>query len=448
MTRVHRAWDKGLRAFAGSIWAVADQGIVSAGSLGFNLVLARTVSERDFGTLVLAVGGLYLLQTVHRAFILYPLSLRVAASRGEHLQHWALSSSVLSLPLSSLLGLIAGAAALLMSQPPHVAAMLAAAVIATQSHEVLRWVHLARLQHRCALVADAVRHGSAVAGVLILFRLGHAGIPGAFGCLAGGAILGVVWQLWRLRLWVGSADRVRLLAHDAWRLGRWDFLGGSISNFSSQLMPWALAGWHGVDETGRLQAVASLLGATHPVIFGLGNLVSPAVAEAAESSRAHARAVGVRYGLIGSLVLIPYLAVLLLLPGTTLMAVYGRSSPYASQTAPLRWFVITYVFVYVLQTAQAILNGLGRSRDVSFISFAGLSLQAVIVLPLAIKGGLLASCIGLCVSHVIHTIVALRFLNRASVPSPAAENTTVASIAGGGQDRGVLGSGAGEDIAG
>jgi O-antigen/teichoic acid export membrane protein len=180
----------------------------------------------------------------------------------------------------------------------------------------------------------------------------------------------------------------------------------------------------------------------------LGNLVSPAVAEAAESSRAHARAVGVRYGLIGSLVLIPYLAVLLLLPGTTLMAVYGRSSPYASQTAPLRWFVITYVFVYVLQTAQAILNGLGRSRDVSFISFAGLSLQAVIVLPLAIKGGLLASCIGLCVSHVIHTIVALRFLNRASVPSPAAENTTVASIAGGGQDRGVLGSGAGEDIAG
>src|SRR4029078_6859285 len=98
---------------------------------------------------------LYLLQTVHRAFILYPLSLRVAASRGEHLQQWALSPSVLSLPLSSLLGLIAGAAALLMSQPPHVAAMLAAAVIATQSHEVLRWVHLARLQHRFALVADA-----------------------------------------------------------------------------------------------------------------------------------------------------------------------------------------------------------------------------------------------------------------------------------------------------
>jgi hypothetical protein len=48
------------------------------------------------------------------------------------------------------------------------------------------------------------------------------------------------------------------------------------------------------------------------VIFGLGNLVTPAVAEAAESSRAEARAVGLRYSLTVSLVLIPYLAILLI----------------------------------------------------------------------------------------------------------------------------------------
>jgi hypothetical protein len=112
MTRVHRAWGRGFGALGGSIWAVADQGIVSAGFLGFNLILARTVSERYFGIVVLAVGGLYLLQIVHRAVILYPLSLRVAASRGEHLQHWVLSSAALSLPLSLALGLVAGFAAI------------------------------------------------------------------------------------------------------------------------------------------------------------------------------------------------------------------------------------------------------------------------------------------------------------------------------------------------
>ena len=111
------------------------------------------------------------------------------------------------------------------------------------------------------------------------------------------------------------------------------------------------------------------------MIFGLSNLVTPAVAEAAESSQATARAVGLRYGLIGSVVLIPYLAVLLLMPRTVLAAVYGSASPYVGQAAPLRWFVVTYVFVYTLQTAQAILNGLGRSRDVSIISFTGLVLQ-------------------------------------------------------------------------
>ena len=157
---------------------------------------------------------------MHRAFILYPLSLRVAASRGEQVQHLALSSVALSLPLSLLLGVIAGVAALVMSQPFQVAAILVAVVVATQSHEVLRWVFLARLQHRRALIADAIRHGTVVIGVLILSRQGSAGILGAFACLMGGATLGVAWQAWNLRLWLGSADRISLLAADAWRLGK------------------------------------------------------------------------------------------------------------------------------------------------------------------------------------------------------------------------------------
>jgi O-antigen/teichoic acid export membrane protein len=342
--------------------------------------------------------------------------LRVAASRGEQVQHLALSSVALSLPLSLVLGVIAGVAALVMLQPFQVAAILVAVVVAMQSHEVLRWVFLARLQHRRALIADAVRHGTVVIGVLILSRQGNAGITGAFACLMGGATLGVAWQVWNLRLWLGSADRISLLAGDAWRLGKWDLVGGAVSSFSSQIMPMALATWHGVGDTARLQAVASLLGATHPVIFGLSNLVTPVVAEAAESSRATARAVGLRYGLIGSVVLIPYLAVLLLMPRTVLATVYGSASPYVGQAAPLRWFVITYGFVYTLQTAQAILNGLGRSRDVSIISFAGLMLQVMIVLPLAIKGGLLASCVGLCATHLFHSMVAFRFLNHATAP--------------------------------
>jgi hypothetical protein len=106
-----------------------------------------------------------------------------------------------------------------MSQPIHAAVMLVV-VIATQSHEKLRWAHLARLEHRKAVVADALRYGSAIAAIVIFSRQGHAGILTAFGCLAGGAMLGVLRQICHLRLWAGSADRVPLLAYDAWRLGR------------------------------------------------------------------------------------------------------------------------------------------------------------------------------------------------------------------------------------
>jgi hypothetical protein len=56
----------------------------------------------------------------------HPLSafFAAAASRGEHLEHWVLSSAALSLPLSLALGLVAGFAAIVMSQPIHAAVML------------------------------------------------------------------------------------------------------------------------------------------------------------------------------------------------------------------------------------------------------------------------------------------------------------------------------------
>src|SRR6476661_11135717 len=58
-----------------SLWAVADQGVVSGFSFAFNLLLARTLPESDFGIAVLVIGGLYMLHSVHRSLVLYPFSL-------------------------------------------------------------------------------------------------------------------------------------------------------------------------------------------------------------------------------------------------------------------------------------------------------------------------------------------------------------------------------------
>src|SRR4051812_35840981 len=112
--RVWRAISPGAGA-ARSVFAVADQGVVSGASFSFNLILARILSEREFGVAVLSIGGLYLLQGVHRSLIIYPLSLRIASGPESDTGRLTFSAALLSLPLSMGLGFVAAAAAMLMS---------------------------------------------------------------------------------------------------------------------------------------------------------------------------------------------------------------------------------------------------------------------------------------------------------------------------------------------
>jgi Na+-driven multidrug efflux pump len=188
-------------------------------------------------------------------------------------------------------------------------------------------------------------------------------------------------------------------------------MGGAISSVTAQVMPWSLAAWYGTVEAARLQAVANLLGATHPVIFGLGNLITPAVARAAAVC-VSTRLVAVRYAGLGFVVLFPYFLVLLLCPDLVLSAVYGPSSPYAVQTSPLRWFVAIYAMVYIASASKAALSGLGRSPQVSIVSSVSLGLQLAVVLPLAFRGGLPAACLGAFLTYGCEAALAIRFLCR------------------------------------
>jgi O-antigen/teichoic acid export membrane protein len=414
-SRISRAWRVLSPAHGAqrSLWAVADQGVVSGGSFLFNLVLARILPSEEFGVAVLVIGGLYLLQSVHRSMVLYPLSLRVAAAHSSQLAHLAVSSAVISFPLSFILGLLLAGAAIVLYHGA-LAAVLVLLVVAAQSHDLLRWVFLAQMQHRSAVVGDALRYGGALA-ILGLVSLQSTPTTGsALACIAGGALIGSVWQSARLSLHRGRAVYAGVLKQDAWRLGRWDLLAGSISSVSSQIMSWSLAAWHGTSVTAQMQAVANLLGATHPVMFGLGNLITPAVAQHSREGGREVRLAALRYAVLGFLALVPYFGFLFLFPGAALRLLYGSSSPYATETAPLQWYVAIYAMVYLQMAAKAALNGLGKSREVSIVSGASLLLQLVIVLPLARTSGLLAACAGSVLGNAVDAVLGIRFFTRAT----------------------------------
>jgi O-antigen/teichoic acid export membrane protein len=254
--------------------------------------------------------------------------------------------------------------------------------------------------------------------------LGRLSIDTALGCLIGGALLGAAWQAWRLRLWLGPADDIRDLARHSWGLGKWDVLGGGVANVAAQIMPWTLAAWHGSMAAAQLQAVANLLGATHPVLFGLSNIVTPAVARSAASPRPGVKRTALLYASAGFVLLLPYFILLLAFPDHALAFVYGKTSQYIGVGVALRMFVVIYIGLYLLHMGQAFLNGLGRSRDVSFIGLIGLLAQLVIVMPLAIRFGLTAACAGAVAAELIQCLAVLRSVRRAdgSLAQPRSES--------------------------
>ena len=77
--------------------------------------------------------------------------------------------------------------------------------------------------------------------------------------------------------------------------------------------------FHGPEGAAAYQAVLNLLGICHPVIFSIGNLIVPSVgrARAADGAAIALRAAG-RIAVQGAVVLLPFMLLLALFPGSAL----------------------------------------------------------------------------------------------------------------------------------
>ena len=58
-------------------WTLVDQCVVSGGNFLLNVLLARTLSQEDYGEFALFLGAIFLLRAVDYSFISYPLSVRL-----------------------------------------------------------------------------------------------------------------------------------------------------------------------------------------------------------------------------------------------------------------------------------------------------------------------------------------------------------------------------------
>jgi O-antigen/teichoic acid export membrane protein len=388
---------KQLRGLEGSVWSVGDQALVSLGTFLTSIALARSLSPSDFGAYGVLVAAILFLNGIHSSLVTSPLSVQGAAVDRATLGRYSTASVVFTLALAVPAGLLllAGCASLGKSS---LWIWAPASLTLWQLQETMRRTLMCGLGHRRAVWGDAVSYLGQAAIIWAVCRAGSMSLERAFAIMA--LTSGAAAVLQAMQAGVGRVEiaEVWRLARGFWRFGSWLVYGAFLSMFCAQAFYWVLAAFHGAKETASLQAVASLLGVCHPVMFGLGNFLVPVVARAKAlggfpSAWHSARTHGFRFGLV----LLPYFGILLLWPRAVLSALYGPASSYTALAGPLRLLAAAYVFIYLAQVLAIFLTGVGDARATFHAQIYAALSSVLLGLPLACILGAPGACLGMLV---------------------------------------------------
>lgn len=385
----------GLPGLKGSFWSVADQAAVSLGTFLTSIALARSLSASDYGAYGALLAGLLFLNGIHTSLVTSPLSVQGAAVDRATLGRYSTTALLFTLALAVPSGLLMLAASAGFGRS-SLWIWAPASLALWQVQETMRRSLMCGLGHRRAVWGDAVSYLGQAVLIWAGCRTGSITLGRAFAIMALTSGAAAVVQAIQAGLARVEFAEVWRLARSFWRFGSWILYGCFASMFCAQAFFWVLTLFHGAKETASLQAVANVLGVSHPLMFGLGNLLVPVVARAKaagglnlawQSARKH----GVQFGLV----LLPYIMILFLWPRAILSTLYGPGSHYAGLEGPMRLLVAAYVFIYLAQVLALFLTGIGDARATFRAQMYGAFSSLALGLPLACIWGTTGACAGM-----------------------------------------------------
>jgi O-antigen/teichoic acid export membrane protein len=341
---------------------------------------------------------MFFLNGLHAALSVYPLSLKGAPAEPAELKRLTGAAIVGSLALSSALGMAFVIGGVVMARA-ELGALTAIVVVMWMLQETLRRRLMAKLRHDSAIWGDAISYlGQAAIMWLVRARLS---LEGVLLVMAATSMAAAFLQAMQVGVGPISIRKSRSAIRDFAVTGRWVFYSSLTSALTTQAYPWAILGFHGPAALAGFQSLANLIRVSHPVLLSTGSVVIPAVAQSyASDGWPRARAVAVRYGLMGALLTFPYFAALIVLPHAVLQFAYGADSAYLAFGQALQIYALGYAILFVCEVAAAFLGGLGDTRA----NFVAQVLQSFLYmgvgLPLIIRYGVWGAAVGGAVAVV------------------------------------------------
>jgi len=388
-------------------WTVVNQGMVSLGNFLLNLMLARTLSEQDYGQFALFLGAIFMLRTIDYSLISYPLSVRLCLVSGEEHARLLGNTILLSAFLALVLVVVMALGTMLL-EVDNIASPACLCYLCWQAQETSRRCLFADFRYRTAVLGDSIAYVGQALLVALLMWLDHITLPAALYAMAATFAIGAVVHASRLHYARPDLAEVLPLAREYLSIGKWSLVNYQLVLARVQLFLWALAALAGAAATASLQAGLNIANMMNPILFGIGNAIPQVAAHAYRTGGTigASRAVSgyVLFGL-GPILLISALAVLM--PALLLRTVYGSSSPYLGGATALQLLAVAGVLDYIAEMISKTLLGIQAGRLASLVNVLAVGTAAVLAGPMIGLFGVFGACLAILIANLVRAIGAV-----------------------------------------
>jgi O-antigen/teichoic acid export membrane protein len=394
-------------------WTLIDQGVVSSGNFLLNVLLARTLSEQDYGEFTLFLGAIFILRAIDYSLISYPLSLRLCVARDDERAELLGNTSLLAVALSLVFVVVmAIGTALLGANNILLPACLC--FLCWQAQETSRRCLLAEFRYREAVAGDGIAFVGQALLIAVLASADLITIQSALYMMSVAFAAGALVHVSRLRFAWPDLTKTLPLAIEYFSVGKWSIVNYELVLLRGQLLPWMLAATAGTAATASLQAGLNIANMMNPIIFGIGNAI-PQVAAHAHRGGGVIGAWRAAYGYIifglGPILLICAAAVLM--PELLLRTAYGDSSPYLAAAIGLQLLAVAAVLDYIAEMISKTLLGVQAGRLASVVNVVAFGVAAVLAFALIGRLGVLGACLALLIANLVRAtggVIAIAWL--------------------------------------
>lgn len=392
------------------MFAVIDQLLVSATSFLTIVLIGRSTNSAELGEFSFLISLLASMLAVQNALILLPYSIQLhqaGKDKSDHAGSTLALSGLLTAFTTGVLLIFAGGLSIAGAQSALVNMTWALAVVLPFAlmREFTRRFAFARLRMLTALAVDM-----AVA-VLQLAGLGYLALTGAMTAVTACGVLGLACALPTLAwFYFARGDfmirlaELRAAVKQSWQLGKWLILGQVTVQIQSYSVYWLSILIAGAAVTGVYAACMSIAAFANPLIFGVGNVLTPNLTLAwKRGGSAGLRKEALRSSLLLAGLMALFCAVIALV-GEAMMHLLFRGREYLGHGETVTVLALATFATAVGMPASNALASMERPRAIVVVGSFSAVVTLVLVALLMLDWGLQGAAYGFLVGSIVGTL--------------------------------------------